>query len=122
MRDRGLRRGEKASSSELEGMLRSCFEAPDDALTVSSFCGAFRPYLLALLSSLYPNDSSIIEDALQAAFVKFLSLFRARSNREGKTLGYFVVIARHCLIDEVRRKRGRIAFDDFVDTQVRQGI
>jgi RNA polymerase sigma factor (sigma-70 family) len=122
MRDRGLRWGEKVSSSELEGMLRGCFEKPDDPLTVSSFCGAFRPYLLALLSSLYPNDASIIEDALQAAFVKFLSLFRARSNHGQKNLGYFVVIARHCLIDEVRKKRGRIAFDDFADMEIRQGI
>lgn len=103
-------------------MLHGCFSNPDDIFQVSSFCGAFRPYLLALLCSMYPQDASIIEDALQGAFVKFLSLFHSRCDHGEKSLGYFVVIARHCLIDEVRKKRGRIAFDELAESELKQNV
>lgn len=115
-------RGDGVAPSDLQRLLRKCFDNPTDKRRVSSFYCAFKPYLLAILAAMYPQDYAIVEDALQAAFVKFLVLFKTNRDHGQKNVGYFVVIARHCLIDEVRKRRGRIAFDQLAESEMCQGV
>jgi RNA polymerase sigma factor (sigma-70 family) len=71
----------------------------------------------ATLISSFPDDITIIEDALQDAYLKFFLLVRAGSSRI-RSLNYLVVIARNCLVDELRKRRGRISFDEITRNDV----
>ena len=59
-------------------------------------------------------DPSIAEDALQAAFVKFIDIFNGSGERRILSPGYYVTIAKHCLIDEIRRRKKYVELDELL--------
>lgn len=59
------------SESDLEVLIDECFRRPSNDKTLSRFFERITPYLRALLVATCPPDLSLVEDALQSAFVKF---------------------------------------------------
>ena len=92
------------SRRDFEVMIRDCFQSPDDIDALIRFDAAFRPYLLAILRSYRPN-LGLAEDVYQSVLIKLITLCRNGQRPRVHYRGYLVAIAKHCLIDEVRRQR-----------------
>jgi RNA polymerase sigma factor (sigma-70 family) len=103
---------------DLNALIDDCFEHPSDNLRLGRFFAAVLPFLKAALVATYPRDLSIVEDAIQSSLIKYLDIFRRGRKRDsgGRDIkiseAYFLVVARNCLIDEVRRRKGRVALDE----------
>jgi RNA polymerase sigma factor (sigma-70 family) len=99
-------------------LIEDCFKRPQDNSRLSRFIESLLPYLRAALTATYSQDPTIVQDALQSAFVKYIEIFR-KGKKSGKLqLGYFVVIAKNCLIDELRRRKGQIPIDELAQEEI----
>jgi len=105
------------SESNLEAVIEECFQNPDDEETLSVFDRALRPHLLAVLVSTYRGDPSLAEDAYQEAFIKYIQIFRTGFKPKNYE-AYFVAIAKHCLVDELRRLRHYIPLDEVFEADI----
>jgi RNA polymerase sigma factor (sigma-70 family) len=119
-------RGHKNSNRRLElkglepdwdALIQDCFEHPRSHAILGRFFEAILPYLRAALSARSIGDRSLIEDALQSAFVKYMDIFQKGPIRR-VNLGYFVVVAKNGLIDELRRRKGHLAIDDVAESEL----
>ena len=99
-------------------LIRACFENPQNNATLMRFFQAILPYIRAALAAIYPRDLSVIEDALQNAFLKYLDIFRRAKKPRALSVGYFVVVAKNCLVDELRRRKGQIPIDDLAESEL----
>jgi RNA polymerase sigma factor (sigma-70 family) len=100
-----------------DALIRDCFRYPKDETTLGRFFEALLPYLTAALLATYTGDREIVRDALQSAFLKYINIFRKAENRD-LAIGYFVVVAKNCLIDELRRRKGEIPIDEVAETEL----
>ncbi len=98
-------------------LIRDCFNRPNDDAVLTTFFNASLPYIRASLLALYSREVGIVEDALQTACLKFLTIFRNKAH-SNFSLGYFIVIARNCLIDELRRRKGHLPIDDVAEAEL----
>lgn len=101
--------------STLSGAIEECFERPIDQAALSDFDAKFRPVALAILLSMYSEEPTLAEDAYQTAFVKFLEIFRRGRRAEINYEAYFVAVAKHCLIDELRGRSRHVAIDELLE-------
>jgi RNA polymerase sigma-70 factor (ECF subfamily) len=90
---------------------------PKDESTLGRFFEALLPYLTAALLATYTGDREIVRDALQSAFLKYINIFRKAETRD-LAIGYFVVVAKNCLIDELRHRKGEIPIDEVAETEL----
>ena len=103
------------TAEDFKVLIEPCFvQGPTRDRAVETFCIKLRPYFWVLLSRLSPADPSIAEDALQAAFVKFIDIFNGSGERRILSPGYYVTIAKHCLIDEIRRRKKYVELDELL--------
>ena len=100
---------------ELDDLLAACFTGPADVDTLTRFYDAFRPLVMAILISLTARGTRLNEDAYQTAFIKFMVIFREGRDHRIDYVPYFVAIAKHCLIDELRRRRGQVPLDELLE-------
>ncbi len=103
------------SNTEFNRLLAACFSERKKDHAVEAFCVAIRPFLFVYLVKLSPYDVDLAEDALQNALLKYLSILKDKSSQRGLSLGYFVTVAKHCLIDEIRRRRRFVSLDELVE-------
>jgi len=103
---------------EWEALIEDCFRHPEDQSRLTRFFQGILPYLRAALAATYSHDPSILQDALQSAFIKYIEIFR-KGHKSGKLqLGYFIVVAKNCLIDELRRRKGQVPIDELTDREL----
>ncbi len=100
-----------------DALIRDCFRHPKDEAALGRFFEALLPYLTAALLATYTGDREIVRDALQSAFLKYINIFRKAESRD-LAIGYFVVVAKNCLIDELRRRKGEIPIDEVAETEL----
>ena len=100
-----------------DALIRDCFRHPKDEATLGRFFEALLPYLTAALLATYTGDREIVRDALQSAFLKYINIFRKVETRD-LALGYFVVVAKNCLIDELRRRKGEVPIDEVAENEL----
>jgi RNA polymerase sigma factor (sigma-70 family) len=93
----------------------TCFEDPDNVEKLEAFDGLFRPFMLAVLVSMTPDDPGFAEDAYQTAFVKFIQIFRGGRKPSIRYDAYFVAVAKHCLIDELRSRSRTSSIEELLD-------
>lgn len=98
-------------------LVQDCFEHPQSSAALGRFFEAVAPYLRAALTSRYYGDPSLIEDALQSAFLKFMVIFR-ETPRRSLNIGYFVVVTWNSLMDELRRRKGHLAIDELAESEL----
>lgn len=101
-----------------DALIRDCLEHPRDEPTLTRFFQALLPYLSAALLATYSRDHETVQDALQSAFLKYIDIFRKGGKSSPPTLGYFVVVAKNCLIDELRRRKGQIPIDEVAESEL----
>jgi len=100
-----------------DALIGDCFRHPHDDAVLGRFFEPLLPYLTAALLATYTRDREIVWDALQSAFLKYINLFRKGENRD-LAIGYFVVVAKNCLIDELRRRKGEVPIDEVAETEL----
>jgi RNA polymerase sigma factor (sigma-70 family) len=100
---------------DFEALIRDCFQHPGDLEALTRFNTAFHPHVIAALATISRWDQSLVEDAYQAAFIRFIDLFRAGFRPEINYVPYFIAIAKNSLIDELRRARRHIPIDDIFE-------
>ena len=105
--------------TDFEAMIRDCFQSPEDVDALTRFEAAFRPYLMAVLRKYYP-DPCLAEDVYQSAFIKFIDLFRSGQRPRTHYEAYFVTIAKHCLVDELRRQRRSVPISKVCEEEITQ--
>ena len=98
-------------------LIRDCFAHPTDHDRLSRFFQQLYPYLWAALSTISSADKSMVEDALQSAFLKYMKIFSS-PHKADLSVGYFVVVARNCLIDELRRHTGHVPLDEVAEADL----
>jgi RNA polymerase sigma-70 factor (ECF subfamily) len=98
-------------------LIQDCFEHPRSHAILGRFFNAILPYVRAALTSRYSGDLSVIEDALQSAVVKYMGIFQ-RTPKRRLNLGYFIVVAKNSLIDELRRRKGHLPIDDVAESEL----
>jgi RNA polymerase sigma factor (sigma-70 family) len=82
---------------------------------IEQFCNKLRPYVAVVLSRLSPLDTSTAEDAVQTTFLKYIQMFvTGNISPAALTPAYMITVAKHCLIDEIRRRDKHISFDDLL--------
>jgi RNA polymerase sigma factor (sigma-70 family) len=96
-----------------DALVEACYRHPEDPAVTAKLFEPLRPLLIATLVALYPKEVSVAEDAAHNAFLKLLALFRKGPPRK-LSEGFFVVVARNCLLDELRRRKGQVPFDELV--------
>jgi RNA polymerase sigma factor (sigma-70 family) len=103
---------------EWGALIEDCFKHPEDQSTLTRFFQSILPYLRGALAATYSHDPSIVQDALQSAFVKYMKIFR-KGHKSGRLrLGYFIVVAKNCLIDELRRRKGQVPIDELAESEL----
>jgi len=98
-------------------LIRDCFNHPNDEAILTRFFHESLPYIRAALLAVYSRDVSVVEDALQDACLKYLAIFKKKPEGDF-SIGYFIVVARHCLIDELRRRKGHLPLDDMTEAEL----
>jgi RNA polymerase sigma factor (sigma-70 family) len=107
------------TSDDLAALIDACFAAPQKVETLVAFNAAFRPYVLLLLAATYPESPAFAEDAYQDAFVTYLKLFRAGKNpKVTNYVTYFVAVAKHCLINQFRKRRTYVPIDRLFEEEL----
>jgi RNA polymerase sigma factor (sigma-70 family) len=106
-----------SEKAEFDSLLRDCLLSHDER-ALDTFFSKVRPYLAALLIASFPHDVGIVEDALHSAVVKFLKILRRRDPGSIRSVNYFVVIAKNCLVDELRRRKGSIRLDELTQLEL----
>jgi RNA polymerase sigma factor (sigma-70 family) len=102
-------------TEEITRAIYACFEDPESLEKVEVFDGLFRPFMLAVLVSMTPDDPSFAEDAYQTAFVKFIQIFRGGRKPSIRYDAYFVAVAKHCLIDELRNRSHASSIEELLN-------
>jgi RNA polymerase sigma factor (sigma-70 family) len=101
-------------------LIDRCFGGPDQEQAIEALCTAIRPYLFVLLTSLSRSNPALAEDALQNAFIKIIQLFKgAKEPFPVITEGYLATVAKHCLIDELRRQKREVNIDELLEHEFR---
>jgi RNA polymerase sigma factor (sigma-70 family) len=100
-------------------LIAACYAHPHSDGPLGRFFEALTPYLRAALAVRSISDPTLVDDALQATFLKSLKLF-AQTPSPPVGVGYFVVMAKHCLIDELRRRRGHLRIDEIAESDLPQ--
>lgn len=95
-------------------LIDACRKHPRDEAVLTPFFETILPYLRAALLSVFSRDVGLVEDALQNACLKYLEIFTEKRDRP-LSVGYFFVIARHSLIDELRRRKGHLPIDEVAE-------
>ncbi len=102
-------------AGEIEVLFQKCVNVPNN----SNFQVLFersRPLLAATLISSFPSDISIVEDALQDAYLKIFVMLKKRQ-LEIRSVNYLVVIAKNCLVDELRKRKGKVTLDELTQDE-----
>lgn len=94
-------------------LVSDCFREPGNPAVTGRFVEPLRPLLRATLSPLCPSEPTLVEDAVQSTILRLLTLFHQGPPRL-LTEGYFAVIARNCLIDELRRRQRFTPLDELL--------
>lgn len=97
------------TDADIEALIRACYQDPTGTDQLTELDRVFRPYMMAILVAW---DRDLAEDAYQTAFIRFIGLFRAGAQPRTNYVGYFVAIARNCLIDEMRRRQRQLPLID----------
>ena len=109
------------TNEEFSALADPCFvEGPQQESAIALFCAKLRPYLWIILSRLNSGNPDMAEDAIQSAFVRFIEIFKGRRKVASRSPGYFVTIAKHCLIDEARRRQKYVSLDEL--SPEREGV
>jgi RNA polymerase sigma factor (sigma-70 family) len=98
-------------------LIDDCLAHPEDDATLTRFFRAILPYLRATLLATYPQNPDIVDDALQSAAIKYIQIFQV-GRKARLTEGYFIVIAKNCLVDELRRRKGHVPIDEVMETEI----
>ena len=106
----------------LVALIQACFLDPDDRAAQDQLYSAFRPFVLAVLISVFPGDPSLVEDAYHSAFARFLELLRQGAKPGINYEAYFVTMAKHCLLDELRRRNRLVPFDTLLEEELSLGL
>ena len=101
----------------LQSLIEACFAAPRDESAMARLDAELRPYLLAVLASVNRRGADHVEDAYQAAFVKFIQLFRAGPRPGINYEAYFVAIAKNCFFDLAARDRRIVPIDEVLESE-----
>ena len=96
--------------NEISAAIERCFGDQSEE-NLRDLDGVLRRRIYAILASVR-RSPEFVEDAYQSAFIKYLGILR-----DGKKTGinyeaYFVVVAKNCLLDELRKEGKRIPLDD----------
>jgi len=102
-------------SAAVRAAIELCFFEPENESHLRAFDELFRPLVMAILVSLFRKGTSFVEDGYQSAFIKYIEIFR-----EGKKKGvvydaYFVAIAKHSVIDELRKQSKQVPLDEILE-------
>jgi RNA polymerase sigma factor (sigma-70 family) len=89
-------------ADQVEEAIRRCFEFPDDQDVLTEFDRLFRPVVMIALSRIARRSATMIEDAYQSAFIKYIRLFREKQHSAHNYTNYFLAIAKNTLIDALR--------------------
>jgi RNA polymerase sigma factor (sigma-70 family) len=106
------------TSAEFYDVLQSCFREPEEQSHLERLDRFLRPRLLSILVALYRTDPSLAEDAYQSAFIRYIQIFKQGQKPSIDYEGYFVAIAKNCLIDEIRRLRHFVPIDQLVEEEL----
>jgi RNA polymerase sigma factor (sigma-70 family) len=74
--------------------------------------------LLAILVATYRRDPSLAEDAYQSAFIRYIRILKQGPRSDVNYEAYFVAVAKHCLIDEIRKIRRFVPIDQLLDEEL----
>ena len=102
---------------DFDALAQALANDPENTEILSNFDAAFRPHVIAILASLYGNEADLAEDVYHTALIKFLDALRGQ--RKLVNAAYFVAIAKNCLLDELRRGRRYVPFDEVIEQTVR---
>src|SRR6266478_5560934 len=105
------------SSAEFGEIVRDCFRQPEKPSCLERLDRFLRPRLLAILVATYRTDPSLAEDAYHSAFIRYIGIFKQGPKPGVNYEGYFVAVAKHCLIDEIRRARRFVPFDQLLEDE-----
>ena len=85
-----------SAEPDFEALIEACFQHPYDEQVYQRFYTEFRPYLTAVLVSMSSGGSSLastlVQDALQSAFFKFVQVFRTGQRPQVSSVSYFVAL------------------------------
>jgi RNA polymerase sigma factor (sigma-70 family) len=104
-------------ASEIEALFVEWAAAPTDQKLQVLFEKS-RPFLFATLISSFPDEVGIVDDALQDAYLKMFVMLRGGPKSHVRSINYLVIIAKNCLVDELRRRRGRVNFDELTQDEL----
>jgi RNA polymerase sigma factor (sigma-70 family) len=104
------------ASRILDTIIAECFRSPEDLDVLTRFDAAFRPYAVAVLAAMAPPDPSLVQDAYQSSFIKYIQIFREGPRPKVQYPAYFITIAKNALIGEIRRQKGHIQLDELLPT------
>ena len=97
-----------------------CFQYPTEH-NLRELDQILRPRIYAILASVYRRSPEHVQDAYQSAFIKYLALFRkGPPNPAINYEGYFVAIAKNCLLDELRRESRHVPLDGLAEELLAQ--
>jgi RNA polymerase sigma factor (sigma-70 family) len=102
-----------SAKPDFEALIEACFQHPYDEQVYQRFYVVFRPYLTAILVSMSSGDSTLVQDALQSAFFKFVQVFRTGQRPRESSVSYFVALTKNCLYDEIRHYQRHVSIDEF---------
>jgi RNA polymerase sigma factor (sigma-70 family) len=105
-------------AGEIEALFEICNSTPTDS-NLEVLFERSRPFVASMLISSFPEDLSIVEDALQDAYLKIFILLKGRRSQI-RSVNYLIVIAKNCLVDELRKRRGRIHLDELTHNDLLQ--
>jgi RNA polymerase sigma factor (sigma-70 family) len=106
------------TSAEFGEILRDCFDKPEDTSRLERLDRFLRPRLLAILVAIYRRDPSPSEDAYHSAFIRYIKILKQGPKTGINYEAYFVAVAKHCLIDEIRKTSRFVPFDRLVDEEL----
>jgi RNA polymerase sigma factor (sigma-70 family) len=111
----------RSAEPDFEALIEACFQHPYDEQVYQRFYVVFRPYLTAMLVSMSSGSSSLaftlVQDALQSAFFKFVQIFRTGQRPQISSMAYFVALTKNCLIDEIRHYQRYVPIDEFFELE-----
>lgn len=107
-------------SETVDLAIAACYARPGDVTALEELDRALRPYLLALLISLFPSEAALAEDAYQTSFLKFIQAFKS-GRRPERELAYLIAIARNTFVDLIRKERRLRAYEDFLESAIPEG-
>lgn len=99
------------SQATLDGLLRLWSTDPSRDCADVLFL-RLRPYLAAYLLGAYPQERDTVEDAVQTTLLKLWTILRREGTAKHIRTTYVAVMAKHSLLDEIRKRRSSTPFDE----------